>query len=287
MSASLESYRGAALLALAMAAFFAAYSATVPDSPLSVSLVRRSVALDEALRRLRVPLSGRKLLMMQGAAILLATLLCLFGVWPAPALAGAIVVALAAPLVTMTFARRRHVRAVESSLATFALAMANGLRANPSFGVALVRVQPSMPPALAVELNDTLKDTRLGSGMDEALSAMSARVGSTPLDMLVIALLIGRQVGGNVSSVLETNAETLREMFRIRDLIRSKTAEGRGQIVILAVLPVVIYLGFDALQPGYFAVLHHTTTGVVLLVVAVGLWLAALAVARAILKVKV
>jgi Flp pilus assembly protein TadB len=76
-------------------------------------------------------------------------------------------------------------------------------------------------------------------------------------------------------------------MARIQNVIRSKTAESKGQLWVLGVAPMVIFLAFDTLQPGYFEPLTEGTAGPVLLTVAGFMWLAALIAAKKILVVDV
>ena len=100
-------------------------------------------------------------------------------------------------------------------------------------------------------------------------------------------ILIGRQVGGNLADILETNSASIREMARIQGVIRSKTAESKGQLWVLGLAPPVIFLAFDALQPGYFNPLTESGAGTAVLVVALLLWVASLLAAKQILIVDV
>ena len=106
------------------------------------------------------------------------------------------------------------------------------------------------------------------------------------LDSALSAVLIGRQVGGNLPSVLETTAMSLREMARLEGVVRTKTAEGKMQLWVLrssrspclrAVLRV----------PGYFDSLTESIAGYAVIILAVMFWFASLVVARKILAVDI
>jgi tight adherence protein B len=131
------------------------------------------------------------------------------------------------------------------------------------------------------------QELQLGSSIDEALTHMGSRVGSIILDLMLSGILIGRQIGGNLADILETNSASIREMARIQGVIRSKTAESKGQLWVLGLAPPVIFVAFDSLQPGYFEPLTTSTAGSIVLGIAAILWLASLVAAKRILMVDV
>jgi tight adherence protein B len=116
---------------------------------------------------------------------------------------------------------------------------------------------------------------------------MSARVGSKPLDTAISALLIGRQVGGNLPVIMETTAAAMREMERLEGVVRTKTAEGKAQLWVLALFPLVLMLSFNAVSPGYFDALTESAVGTLATVIALGCWGASLVVAQKILAVDI
>ncbi len=183
--------------------------------------------------------------------------------------------------------RRRRVRAIETKIDGFVLALANGLKATPSIGNALGYTQPLLAPPLDVEVALALKEMRLGNTVDQALLSMAGRIRSTQLDAALSGLLIGRQVGGDLPKILEKTASTLREMARLQGVVRSKTAEGKAQLAVLAIFPVVILFLFDTVSPGYFDALSTTVFGWVVISGSIALWCASLLIARKILAVDI
>jgi tight adherence protein B len=114
---------------------------------------------------------------------------------------------------------------------------------------------------------------------------MSSRIQSAQLDATLAGLLIGRQIGGDLPKILETTAATLREMTRLQGVLRAKTAEGKVQLLVVAVFPAVLVAGFDALSPGFFDPLFGTTAGFFVIAICVVLWVVALLLARKVLAV--
>jgi tight adherence protein B len=100
-------------------------------------------------------------------------------------------------------------------------------------------------------------------------------------------VLIGRQIGGNMPKILDTMAGSLREMNRLEGVVRTKTAEAKYQLYVLAFTPAVILLAFDAVKDGYFDPLTESVTGFVIIFIAAGLWIASIVSARRILDVDI
>ncbi len=137
------------------------------------------------------------------------------------------------------------------------------------------------------EVGLALKEIRVGTTIDQALLNMSARIRSPQLDATLAGILIGRQVGGDLPRILETTAETLREIARLQGVVRSKTAEGKAQLAVLAVFPAFLLVVFDLASPGYFAPLTQSFVGWIVIAVAVGFWVSSIAMARGVLMVDI
>jgi len=183
--------------------------------------------------------------------------------------------------------RRRRVAAIEKQLDGFILAIANALKATPSLGDAFMSVQPLVRPPLQQEIQLAIKEMRVGSTLDQALMLMATRIGSRQVDAAISSLLIGRQVGGNLPKILDGTAAALREMSRLESVVRTKTAEGKAQLGLLAVFPVGLVLAFDSVKDNYFAPLTDSFTGYLVIIVAGACWVASLVLANKIVNVDV
>jgi tight adherence protein B len=111
-------------------------------------------------------------------------------------------------------------------------------------------------------------------------------VRSFQLDAAMSGLLIGRQTGGNVPAILDGAAQTLREIARLQGVLRSRTAEGRVQANVLAVAPIVLVFAFDLASPGYFRPLTESLAGMLVTVIALGLWVGSVLMTRRIMAVE-
>lgn len=133
-----------------------------------------------------------------------------------------------------------------------ALAMlANSMRSGFSFLQAMDLIAGEMKPPLSVEFFKTLAEIRLGTDVETALLNMGKRMKSTDLDLVITAVLIQRQVGGNLAHILDTIAATINERIKMKREIKTLTAQGRLSGWILGLLPAAVALLAMVVNPGY------------------------------------
>lgn len=261
--------------------------AYAPDAPLRVKWMRYVRGLDASLSILGSKIGGTKVGIAQLVLAPLALMYIVFVGMP-PVRALILLVAIAAgPKWWLGRAMVKRAARIEQDVVGFLIALANSLKASPSLGKALARVEQVLSGPLASELAILSRDIRLGATMEQAILAFGARVRSPSMDAALTGVLIGRQVGGNLPDILETTAATLRDMERLNGIIRAKTAEGKAQMYVIALAPPVVFYAFDSLNHHYFDPLIHTTPGIVLLVASGVMWLAAVAMSRKILAVDI
>ncbi|MBW8382418.1 MAG: type II secretion system F family protein, partial [Youngiibacter sp.] len=165
--------------------------------------------------------------------------------------------------------KKKRGRLLNSQLPQALTLISNGLRAGFSFPQSLNVAGKEMDSPISDEFLKVLRDNSLGKPMEEALENLSKRTDDEDLDMFVTALLIQRQVGGNLAEVLDTISNTIRERVKLRGEIRSLTAQGRLSAAIISLLPIALSLAVSILNPGYLDVLFTTLPGIIALVVAV------------------
>jgi tight adherence protein B len=193
----------------------------------------------------------------------------------------------AAPRLRLASLRRKRRAECDAQAGAFCLTLANLLRTVPNIQSALEASVLATKAPLSEEIRLALAEVSLGSPLDVALLNCAMRLKSKGLDACISALLVGYQVGGNLPKLLETTSATLREMDRLDGVVQSKTAEGRAQLGVLAILPGALIFAFNLASPGYFAPLQDEWVGRLVLAGAATLWLSALFLARAILVVDI
>lgn len=242
--------------------------------------------IDRTLRLLFREGSGRKVATAQAALLgaLVSVELVVVDVPYWYCLAAAIVFLPAAYLASE---RKKRLTRLESQVDSFVLALANSLKTVPGLSAALQALVPLLQDPIRQEVERVVKEMRVGSTLEQSLLNMSARVGSRVLDSAMSALIIGIQVGGNLVVVLENTAASIREMNRLDGVVRTKTAEGKAQLWVLAIFPFAICGAFNMVQPGYFEPLQQTFAGYMIITVATTFWVASLLVARKVLTVDI
>jgi tight adherence protein B len=146
--------------------------------------------------------------------------------------------------------------------------MSNALRSGHSFLQAAELCGDELPEPAGGEWRRVLQETRVNIALEDALGNLLARVGGDDLDLLVTAVLIQRQVGGNLAEVLDRIAETLRQRVRLRGEVRALTAQGRLSGWIVGALPGALLVLVSVVNPSYMAPLIGPGIGRILLVVA-------------------
>lgn len=240
-------------------------------------------ALERRLRLQFIWTKGSQILMGQvGALFVLALGQVLIGV---PYWWAFVIGICVGPILYIEQMRKKRVELIEQQLDNFILGLANALKSTPSIGGALGTVAAILSDPTRQEVDLCLKEMKVGSTLEQSLIHMASRIGSRSVDTALSAVLIGRQVGGNLPKVLEQTANSLREMGRLEGVLRTKTAEGKMQLYVLGALPVALFFGLNQLFPGYFIPMSKTITGQITLGVAGMMWLSALILARKILSV--
>ena len=270
----------AVVLAAAALVYVLASDGTIP---LRVVVDRYIAHLDAKLRALFLRTPAVRIVQAQAISALVIFALALAGGgW----LVGSLLLLVpVVPSLALERLRLQRIEAIEEQIDGFLLALANALKTTASIGDGLRSVHAVLREPLRQDLGLVLKEMRVGSALDQALLMLGQRVGSRQFDMALSTILIGRQVGGNLPRILEASASSFREMSRLEGVVRTKTAEGRFQLIVLALFPFFIAMGLEAISPGYFEPLRDGVLGPFLLLIAGISWAASIVVARKILAV--
>lgn len=145
--------------------------------------------------------------------------------------------------------------------------LSNSLRAGSSFLQSVELVSRESPAPMGLEMGRVVREVNLGLGMEEALANMVRRIKSDDLDLMVTAIGVQQQVGGNLAEILDTIAFTIRERVRIKGEIRTLTAQGRYSGYLVAFLPIAIAVTLNFINPEFMQPLFTELIGQILLVV--------------------
>ena len=193
------------------------------------------------------------------------------------------------PLICMMYLKlqiSRRQSAFMGQLGDTLIMISNALRAGFSFLQAMEYISHEMGAPIGVEFQKVVQEMNLGSSLETALENMNRRVESKDFDLVVTAVLIQRQVGGNLSQVLDSISTTITERIRMRREVMSLTAQGRLSGAIVGALPFFMVGMLLSINPGYFDTVTSDETGRFLIGVAVTLELVAVLAIRHIVNIK-
>jgi len=270
-------------LTLGPAALFV-YLFVVPTGPLRTLIQRYTNHLDRQLRFLRSPVTGAQILAWQLVGAVLVGLAANF---IAPVMSMLEVAVVLGPFMQINRLRERRVIRLEQQLDGWLLMLANALKAVPSIGDALASSQALLHVPISQELDVVLKEYKLGTPLDVALRNMAERVKSRVITTAITMLQVARRTGGDLPATLETSAASLRELARLEGVVRTKTADGRNQALVVGALPLVVIVALYFVQNDLLMPLFRSLKGNIILGLAIALWVGAIAASMKILKVDI
>jgi tight adherence protein B len=157
------------------------------------------------------------------------------------------------PPIYLNFAARRRLRAFEDQLSQTLNLWVNALRSGYSVLQSMEAIATELPPPVSVEFERVVQEVRLGLSVSQALNNMLRRMPSEDLDLVITAVNIQREVGGNLAEVLDTISFTIRERVRIKGEIRTLTAQGRLSGWIISLLPIGLAFILLAINSEYMS----------------------------------
>jgi tight adherence protein B len=155
------------------------------------------------------------------------------------------------PRIYVSFKTGQRLHRFEDQLADNLQMLVNGLRSGYSVMQAVEAVAREAAEPTATEFRRIVRETQLGIPLDEALDHLLLRMPSEDLDLVVTAINIQREVGGNLAEILEIISHTIRERIKLKGEIRVLTAQGRVTGYIIAGLPVGLLALLMVLNPNY------------------------------------
>lgn len=144
----------------------------------------------------------------------------------------------------------------------------NSIKAGYSFLQAVNSVSREMPYPVSKEFGLLLKEMSLGIDSDQALKNMTSRIESDDLELMITAILIQRETGGNLSEILDNISDTIRERIKIKGEVRTLTAQGKMSGIIVGIIPLVLGVVIYFLNKEYMMTLFTTTPGRIAVAVA-------------------
>jgi tight adherence protein B len=157
------------------------------------------------------------------------------------------------PNIYMGTRAKGRIKSFNNQLGDTITMMANALRGGFSFLQTLDMVARDAPAPMSAEFRRVVQEVGLGRSTEEALQSLLRRMPSEDLDLLITAVNIQMEVGGNLAQILDTIGHTIRERVRIKGEIQTLTAQGRISAWVITGLPIGLAVFISMVNPGYMA----------------------------------
>ena len=185
------------------------------------------------------------------------------------AIAGSIV-----PSMYVKSAQGGRLKRFDHQLSDMLNLVVNGLRAGFSTLQAMEAVSRELPVPISTEFHRVVQEMQLGLPMETALEHLMRRIDSDDLDLVVTAINIQREVGGNLAEILDTISYTIRERVRLKGQIAALTAQGRMTAWVISGLPIALVALLFLLNREYLMTLFepgNIACGIPLMLLAAGM----------------
>ena len=175
--------------------------------------------------------------------------------------AAAAVLIILLPRLAVGYLQKKRMRLLEVQLPDALLMVSGSMRAGAALTVALESMVSESQPPIGQEFELLLREQRVGVDFDTALRNMEARIPLQDFTMVISALRISREVGGNLADILESLADTLRRKHTMEGKIDALTAQGRMQGIVMTCLPIFLIIVLRFMEPDAMAPLFNTLYG--------------------------
>ena len=155
------------------------------------------------------------------------------------------------PSIYLRVAKGRRLRAFNNQLGDTITLLANSLRSGYSLLQSMEMVAREAPPPVSEEFHRVVQEVGLGLSTQDALANLYRRVPSDDLDLMITAINIQHEVGGNLAQILDTIGHTIRERVRIKGEIRVLVAQQRISGYVVAAMPIILALILTLITPSY------------------------------------
>ncbi len=232
-------------------------------------LERLRVRMEKDMERADIPVRGEEMLVfLLSAAAISYFLVAFFTKNLLTSLLIVPLVFLLARIIIMAKMKKR-LETINEQLGDALDMMASSLRAGYSFNQAMATVGREMPLPISLEFKKVVKETSYGVSMDDSLDKMLERVTLDDLELVVTAVKIQRQIGGNLAEILDNISGTIRQRIQLKGEVSALTAQGRLSGIIASSAPIFLAVFMFINSPEHMKLLFTDSTGQKLLVLGV------------------
>lgn len=183
--------------------------------------------------------------------------------------------------------RRQRIEAFEEGFPEAIDLLARSIRAGHAFATGMKVVAEEAQPPVSTEFRTVFEEQKFGLPLEESLLGLADRIDLVDIRIFVTAILVQRDVGGNLAEILDKISYTIRERFMIQRQIRVYTAQGRMTGYLLAILPIIMGFLIYMLNAEYMSILFEEPVGRLLIAGALVLQVIGFFIIRRIVDIEV
>lgn len=242
--------------------------------------------IQKKLEKAHLPLKGDEFITICVAA---ALFLFLFTLVSTGSILKSVITALAGWFLPVSFLNiriKKRIKELNEQLGDAITLISNSLKAGFSFFQSIDTVSTEMNGAIAEEFLMLNKEISLGVSTETALENLQKRVESDDLELVITAIMIQRQTGGNLAEILDNIGDTIRERVRIKGDVRTLTSQGRISGLVIALIPPGIGVILTMLNPNYLVSMFTTRIGLIIIGISAFMELLGIMFIRKIVKIE-
>jgi tight adherence protein B len=191
------------------------------------------------------------------------------------------------PILSLRRAARKRLAKFESQFPGALEFIARSMRAGHAFSISLEMLHREFEQPLAGEFRRVFEEQNLGMPLDSALTRLGARVHLIDVQFFVTAVILQRRTGGNLTEILDTLAEVIRERYKLKGKVKAISAHGRMTAQALSAIPIVVGGLMFIVNKDYSSFFFHTITGLEMLATSAALQILAYVVINKIVTIEV
>lgn len=191
------------------------------------------------------------------------------------------------PYVAVKRRKAKRLEAFEEHFPEAIDLLGRAIRAGHAFSTGLQMVAEESPGPISTEFRQVFEEQKFGLPLEDSMLALADRIDLMDMRMFVTAVLIQREVGGNLAEILDKIAHTIRERFTIHRQVRVYTAQGRFTGYLLAALPIIVGTLIYILNSEYMLILVREPEGRFMIALAAVLQITGYFIIRRIIDIKV
>ena len=207
--------------------------------------------------------------------------------WSALLALPAAVLGASLPILQLRRTARQRLARFESQFPGALEFIARSMRAGHAFSISLEMLHHEFEQPLAGEFRRVFEEQNLGMPLDAALARLASRIHLVDVQFFVSAVVLQRKTGGNLTEILDTLAEVIRERYKLKGKVKAISAHGRMTARALSAIPIVVGAMMFVVNREYSNFFFHTTTGMEMLAASVALQILAYVVINKIVTIEV